>query len=107
MAPGNYVLEVMMPLPAVQSASVRKVIGENGEQLTGKLVKKEQFGTVLRISGVVNIGGASSPVADSAARKDSDAAMVNWRKESCEWIASVTQGGRTVGDCLKMLNKPQ
>lgn len=65
-----------MPLARVQSPSVRKVIGEDAEQPTGKLVEKGQFGTVLRISRTVNIGGTASPSADVVSRQDSDASMI-------------------------------
>ncbi|MCA1576626.1 MAG: hypothetical protein LC794_04585 [Acidobacteria bacterium] len=38
---GQYVAEVVMPIPAVQPPSVRAIIGENGEKLKGALVKRE------------------------------------------------------------------
>ena len=94
-----------MPIPGVQSDAVRKVIGEQGEQLEGKLVNKGQFGTVLRTTFTVNIGGAASATADSAARQDSDAAMVKWRKENCEWIAQVTKGQQTAAECVRVLSQ--
>lgn len=43
LTPGAYKLEVMMPIPSMQSESVRSVIGERGEKLTGKLVKRSEF----------------------------------------------------------------
>ena len=38
---GQYVAEVVMPIPAVQPPSVRAIIGEKGEKLKGSLVKRE------------------------------------------------------------------
>ena len=43
LTPGSYKLEVMMPIPSVQSNNVREVIGHKGEKLTGTLVKQSEF----------------------------------------------------------------
>jgi hypothetical protein len=42
--PGRYSIDVTMPVAAVQSADVRKVIGARGERLTGAVVKKSIIG---------------------------------------------------------------
>jgi hypothetical protein len=41
--PGLYKLEVMMPIPSVQSNNVREVMGQKGEKLMGALVKQSEF----------------------------------------------------------------
>lgn len=41
---GNYKVEVSMPLPAIQSNSVRNVIGNTGENMIGELVEKSSIG---------------------------------------------------------------
>jgi hypothetical protein len=102
--PGNYTLEILMPLAAVQTSSVQQIIGKEGERLTGKLVEHSQFGITLKSVSVTNIGGASSRSADEAARRESEVAMEKWRRESCAQIQLVSQGQRTTADCLAKLN---
>ncbi|WP_051258299.1 hypothetical protein [Teredinibacter turnerae] len=41
---GNYVIEVMMPVPSVQPESVQSIIGNEGQYLTGPLVKDSSWG---------------------------------------------------------------
>lgn len=43
LAPGTYVVSVTMPIARNQPDSVRAVIGENGENLTGPLVETEDI----------------------------------------------------------------
>ncbi|MGQ7792966.1 hypothetical protein ACUN0C_11200 [Faunimonas sp. B44] len=54
---GNYSVEVLMPAPAVQSDSVRKVTGEQGERLTGPLIQNTEAGAVVRGAMTVSING--------------------------------------------------
>lgn len=44
---GRYTAEVMMPVPMAQPDSVRGVIGTNGENLKGPLVKKGDLGKIV------------------------------------------------------------
>ena len=44
---GQYDIDVVMPIPAVQSPSVRAVIGEKGENLKGSLVKQGDLGVTV------------------------------------------------------------
>ncbi len=44
---GRYTAEVMMPVPNVQPASVQAVIGKNGENLKGPLVKQSDSGGII------------------------------------------------------------
>jgi len=44
---GQYDVDVVMPIPAVQSPSVRAVIGEKGENLKGLLVKQGDLGVTI------------------------------------------------------------
>jgi hypothetical protein len=103
--PGNYEIEITMPLARVQSAKVRTVIGEEGERLTGRLVEKSRFGVTLRAVSAVNIGGTPSPAADTAARRDNDVAMEKWRRENCEWIQKVAQSRRPLSECIESLSR--
>ena len=54
--PGRYSVEVLMPFPGVQSAGVRSVIGERGEELTGPLVKHEELGNLVKYVSTFQVG---------------------------------------------------
>jgi len=41
---GNYVVEVMMPVPSVQPERVQSIVGNEGQYLTGPLVKDASWG---------------------------------------------------------------
>ncbi len=41
---GNYIIEVMMPIPSAQPESVQSIIGNEGQYLTGALVKQSSWG---------------------------------------------------------------
>jgi hypothetical protein len=53
---GRYVAEVLMPVPAVQSEQVRQVIGREGENLEGPLVKKSSIGVTVSQKSEFTIG---------------------------------------------------
>jgi hypothetical protein len=46
--PGQYVLEVIVPIPRAQPDTVRQVIGQQGENLSGPLVGKDKMGVFVR-----------------------------------------------------------
>jgi len=53
---GVYLITVTSPVPLVQPASVKKIIGERGEHLSGKLVALSNFGgNCVEFSKKVNI----------------------------------------------------
>jgi hypothetical protein len=102
---GDYELEVSMGIAGMQSAKVQAVIGANGERLTGPLVEKTKFGTVLKSRSKINIGGKGSPEADAASRRESGLALDKWRHESCEWIKKVSQSAKPISECIAELSK--
>lgn len=62
---GEYLLTVSMSIPKLQSDAVRKVIGENGENMTGKYVLDSEIGDSVYVSGDFNFslsGAAESDV---------------------------------------------
>lgn len=71
--PGQYVADVTMPIPQVQPAQVQAVIGANGENLRGQLVKRGGIGTTVEVeqsfqldeSGAVKVGTNKNQVAAS------------------------------------------
>src|SRR5205823_2580548 len=70
---GQYVAEVLMPIPAAQSPAVRAVIGERGENLKGPLVKKDGLGVTvsveqpfqLKADGTVSLTQNKSEIANA------------------------------------------
>lgn len=54
---GVYVADVVMPIPRVQSESVRQAIGVNGENLSGPLVENGPFGVTVSAKKEFTIGG--------------------------------------------------
>ncbi len=57
---GAYVAKVLMPIPRVQPDHVRKIIGENGEKLTGPLVESGKIGITVSASQEFTIGDAQA-----------------------------------------------
>lgn len=103
--PGNYRLEITMPLASVQTPAVQDIIGKNGERLTGKLVERSPLGIVLNSVTAINVGGPPSRGADEAARRDNDAAMEKWRRDSCQQIAQLSAGDRSIAECMAKLSQ--
>jgi hypothetical protein len=66
--PGQYVADVTMPIPQVQPPQVREVIGANGENLRGPLVKKGGIGTTVEVERPFQLdeGGAVKGGTDAA-----------------------------------------
>ena len=53
---GKYVLEISTPTVSVHDESVKKVLGENGRNMTGKLIQfDEVLGKCVRFSKTINV----------------------------------------------------
>jgi hypothetical protein len=102
--PGDYALEVSMASAGVQSDKVQKLIGVNGERLSGPLVENTKFGNIVISRSTIELGGNASASSD-AARRENDLAMDKWRRESCEWVRSVGNSSRSVAECVAELSK--
>lgn len=50
LAPGNYTLDVTIAIAQVQPSQVKAVIGQNGENLRGPLVDRDDIGTSVQLS---------------------------------------------------------
>ncbi|MDO5609462.1 MAG: hypothetical protein Q4G62_01540 [Pseudomonadota bacterium] len=102
--PGKYLASVVMPIPQVQPESVRRIIGENGEHLTGALLTREDGLLSAEVEAAFIVGGADA-VAAQAARDASQASeqaeqYAMWEKN----IASLhdrLQAARSSGDQAK------
>lgn len=67
---GVYVAGVVMPIPRVQPDNVKKLIGENGERLSGPLVKNGSFGVTVSAEKEFTIGGAQAAQAQQERAKN-------------------------------------
>lgn len=76
LANGAYVASVTMPLPRLQNESVKSVIGQNGENLKGPLVKREALGATISIDKEFQIGDEAQI---EEAREDQRQAVVEAR----------------------------
>ena len=53
---GLFTASILMPYARVQPDNVKKIIGFNGEKLTGKLVHKDEIGTTIQLATEFGIG---------------------------------------------------
>jgi len=67
--PGQYDVEVTMPIPEVQSPETRRVIGDKGENLRGPLVKRGTMGATVERTEAFTLGSGSTPNAAQAVSK--------------------------------------
>ena len=91
--PGTYVIEVTMPVPAVQSAAVQALTGSNGENLRGKLVKKSILGgKIVEYRTTVKVGsGRTNTKADADAKLQAEDNRRAWLVQSCKDICAISQ----------------
>lgn len=80
---GLYVAEVMMPIARVQPDNVKKVIGENGENLSGPLVENGSFGVTLSAKKEFTIGGAQAAQAQQQRAKDAEESITKLKSDVC------------------------
>jgi hypothetical protein len=58
---GEYLIEVLMPLPFTQSEKVQRIIGDKGEYLTGPLVEVSEFGgNIASTNSTYSLGSKES-----------------------------------------------
>lgn len=88
---GTYGVEVMMPMPSVQSNSVRAVIGAKGQNLKGKLVKTGIVGEKLvEYKTTFKIGGESAKSAVATRRAESERDLEQWKAQACIDVCKLT-----------------
>lgn len=92
--PGQYTVDVVMPIPPIQPDSVRAVIGQNGENLKGSLVTKGQLGVSVEVEQQFKITptGITSGKTDT---KEIQAALTQ-AKEILQALKSLEQQGRSM-----------
>ncbi len=87
---GRYVAEVTMPVAAVQPAAVKKVIGKNGEKLTGPLVENWSFGVTVSQQKEFTIG--VMPDAAQAERKQqTEADTAALKRQLCIYLEQLLE----------------
>ena len=67
---GVYVADVVMPIPHVQPDNVKKIIGENGDNLSGPLVENGSFGVTVSVEKEFTIGGVQAAQAQQQRARD-------------------------------------
>lgn len=72
--PGDYEIEVVFGIASTQPVSVRNIVGENNEKITGSLVRESSIGITARQVIKLNHGGSASPELDRKAREENEAA---------------------------------
>lgn len=82
---GRYVAEATMPIPALQSAEVKRVIGTEGENLSGPLVEKGRFGVTVSQQAEFAIG-ANADAAQAERKSEAEAATAALKKSVCELL---------------------
>jgi hypothetical protein len=97
--PGTYTVEISTPIAAVQSPSVRSVIGRDGSNLEGPLAKQSTFGGKTLGGKVVEYqtaftvgGGKSSADADRAAKAQANQEKHEWWLKSCKDNCGLVEG---------------
>lgn len=80
---GLYIAEVVMPIPRVQPNDVRRIIGENGENLSGPLVENGTFGVTLSAKKEFTIGGAQAVQAQQQRAKDAEESIAQLKLALC------------------------
>lgn len=91
--PGVYVLRVTMPITAVQPTAVQQVIGSEGSNLKGSLVKRSGFGgKVVEYKNSFKVGnGTASASADISAQRQSQIDKHDWLLQSCKDLCNLSQ----------------
>jgi hypothetical protein len=80
---GLYIAGVIMPIPRVQSDDVRKIIGENGEHLSGPHVKNSNYGVTISAKKEFTIGGERGVLAQQQRIKAANDSIANLKLDIC------------------------
>ena len=80
---GLYIAEVMMPIPRMQSDGVRKLIGENGENLSGPLVENGTIGVTISAKKEFTIGGVQAVQPQKQRAKDVEESIAQLKFDVC------------------------
>lgn len=92
--PGQYTVDVTMPIPSTQPDSVRAVIGQNGENLKGSLVTKGESGVSVEVEQAFKI----TPTGIASGKTDTKEvqAALSQAKEILQALKNLDQQGRSM-----------
>ena len=99
--PSTYSVEIATPLPSLQPPPTWPIIGNDGENMQGPLVKKSKYGgKIVEYATTFKVGaGKPSAEKDSAARTQSDKDMHEWWLNNCKSNCNFVQSNaRQRGD---------
>jgi hypothetical protein len=88
--PGDYQLNVMMPIARTQSPEVRSVIGAEGEKLSGSLVEHGQFGVIVTTKSEFKVGRGADASLDAQARAKAAEDIDKWVIDNCRSLMDLT-----------------
>lgn len=81
---GEYSIEVSMAMASVEPQQVQQVIGDKGQNMSGKWVEKNKmFGSIFTYKTQIHLGGAPNPIADAAAREQAKKDLHAWQINAC------------------------
>jgi hypothetical protein len=78
---GVYVAGVVMPIARVQPDNVKRIIGDNGEKLSGPLVENGSFGVTVSAENKFTIGGPQAAQAQQQRAKDRIQEYREWQNK--------------------------
>ncbi|MFI5024223.1 MAG: hypothetical protein ACHQRJ_21545 [Alphaproteobacteria bacterium] len=84
--PGTYEVEVTMPYAMLQPSDARAAMGDNGENLSGPLVKRDQFGVTVISKTNFKVGSGDNAQLDAQARATEAKEMDRWIVDNCNSI---------------------
>lgn len=79
---GRYTADATMPIPRIQSAEVKRIIGSNGENLSGPLVEKGRFGVTVSQQVAFAIG-ENADAAQAERKGKAEASTAALKKSVC------------------------
>jgi len=79
---GRYIANVTMPIPALQPAKIKLVIGAKGENLKGPLVEKGSFGVTVSQKTDFAIG-ENADAAQATRKKEAEAVTAALKRNVC------------------------
>jgi hypothetical protein len=91
LTPGEYIADVTMPLPMVQPEAVKAVVGKNGENLRGPLVRQNSAGVTASRSMKFTVGGPSALRIQAERAEQIATETATLKKQVCEYLEQLLE----------------
>jgi DNA-directed RNA polymerase subunit RPC12/RpoP len=88
---GIYIAEALMPVPFVQPESVQKIIGRNGENLSGSLVKQGKIGITVSVKKEFSIGGKAAADQQQSRKSNAEKTVKKMKLALCVQLKILLQ----------------